>query len=571
MVVTQNRARSLAIALRSLQEQDLVAWECIVVDDGSTDSTLDTAQRFAAADGRIRILAHESPVGTSAALDSGVEASRAKFLCLLTDRDFLLPGSLSNRLTRLQSIAPNMAAVCCQWAELDPRDVFRRHRRPLVPPPSAVYDAGNPDVAELPLGSPLIKRDVVVAVGPIAQLPEGGLWRAVRASGQQFTSNGHLGLSTPPRVRSAAQIDMRRPTNEGGPPPAGRGPIADVARRKNRNLSRPRRVSASPTVVPPRRQSAALLLAEAAYHVDELGPLAESLRARGVPAAFMLSPATGPSARRALGRYTDEVLPFDINAANHALAVVVMNDWGPAKPLINRANELGVPTIAKVEGAQDFDDVDTGQHRRPYRTARLILGQGDNDQRALADQDVHIVGSTRLERIWLSPGSQRTNQVLVNLNFTYGVLERQRKRWIGSVERAVSPLGVPAVVSQHPADHSRRTRLVRAHAPIRHELTRSGVLISRFSTVPFEAMARGVPFVYHNPHCEQVNTFASPDDAFPITSTSDDLEACVRSILDEPERWTRSTWSRFFLKQVDVQHETPSESRAAEVIAAAIG
>ncbi len=28
----------------------------------------------------------------------------------------------------------------------------------------------------------------------------------------------------------------------------------------------------------------------------------------------------------------------------------------------------------------------------------------------------------------------------------------------------------------------------------------SSALISPFSTVPFEAMARGVPFVYHNPY-----------------------------------------------------------------------
>jgi hypothetical protein len=43
------------------------------------------------------------------------------------------------------------------------------------------------------------------------------------------------------------------------------------------------------------------------------------------------------------------------------------------------------------------------------------------------------------------------------------------------------------------------------------ELTEASVLVSRFSTVPFEAMARGVPFVYHNPHGETVPTFMNPD------------------------------------------------------------
>jgi len=246
-----------------------------------------------------------------------------------------------------------------------------------------------------------------------------------------------------------------------------------------------------------------------------------------------------------------------------------MNDWGEEyRQYVDVANDLGVPTFAKVEGVQDFTDADVHWDRRAYQRARWVLAQGSNDVAALATKDTIVVSNNRLEKIWLNP--ERTPGaplVVVNLNFTYGVLEDARDMWIDSVAKACAKTGIPYLVSLHPAERDRFAgRYPIATVPMRHLLTEASVLVSRFSTVPFEAMARGVPFVYHNPHGETVPTFMNPDGAFDITASTAELAGA----LDEARRWQtgyRARAAGFFLQQIDVDEDVRAPRRAAEAIA----
>lgn len=312
-------------------------------------------------------------------------------------------------------------------------------------------------------------------------------------------------------------------------------------------------------------KGAVVLVPEALYHVDELGPLHDELLARGLKSRFMVAPQTADSAFVALGQYADRVLPFAPDLIGTSAAVVVMNDWGRLRPVVAAANEHGVPTFAKVEGVQDFDDVDTGRVRGAYRTASTVLGQGENDANALADRSLVVVGSSRLERIWNGPATEPGAHGLVNLNFTYNVLAGARDAWMASVESAFRAVQVPAIVSRHPAERAQSSALRTAEKPFRYEVTRAGLLVSRFSTVPFEAMARGVPFVYHNPHHEQVPTFKDPLDGFLITSTSEELAAAITVALGWRDDY-RDRSEKFFRRQVDIDPGRPSEVRAADVI-----
>jgi hypothetical protein len=158
----------------------------------------------------------------------------------------------------------------------------------------------------------------------------------------------------------------------------------------------------------------------------------------------------------------------------------------------------------------------------------------------------------------------------VNLNFTYSVLSDERAAWLASVERAVRLTGFEAIVSRHPAERSRKSALPAASKPFRFEVTRAGVLVSRFSTVAFEAMARGVPFVYHNPHGERVPTFAEPRGSFLVSTSADELaDALVTAMTWRHDYRDRS--EKFFRRQVDIDNQRPSEVRAADVIVQEIG
>jgi len=243
-----------------------------------------------------------------------------------------------------------------------------------------------------------------------------------------------------------------------------------------------------------------------------------------------------------------------------------MKDTGSMTDWVTAVRGLGVPVVGKVEGAQDFWDSDTPDERRPYRNLDLVLCQGRFDADALADQETVIVGSTRLERLWWAPPvAPRQPLAVINLNFVYGVRTANRDLWLETAITGCEAAGIPFVVSVHPAERSRlRTNRVTRIAAARL-LPHASVLISRFSTLPFEAMARGVPFIYHNPHGETVKTFTEPMGAFEITDDDTELRDAVREA-SEPGEKARTRVETFFTNLVDVDSLQRSETRGADAV-----
>lgn len=316
-----------------------------------------------------------------------------------------------------------------------------------------------------------------------------------------------------------------------------------------------------------------ILMPAAAYHLDELGPLADELERRGQPCAFYATGWRWKHVARPLRRYRQPILDWDGPGSwvDGAAAFVTLNDWGePLREIVLRANERGVPTFAKVEGVQDFEDLDVHWDRQAYRTAAVALCQGANDVAALNDRDCVIVGNSRLERIWRQPpAGVQGSRAIINLNFTYGVMEDARDAWLADAAAAAEEAGYEPLVSRHPAEHADITGVPVAGEPMAHLLTSAGVLITRFSTVPFEAIARGVPFVYFNPHGERVAAFHQPDGAFEIARDRPELVAALRRIR-ESEGGHRERAEAFFRAQVDIDAERSSAERAADAILARI-
>jgi glycosyl transferase family 2 len=682
IVTSRDRAELLGLALRSVQMQDIAAWECVVIDDASLDDAVRVAQTFAAVDPRFTVLVHDRVRGLSAARNSGLAVARAPHVCFLDDDDILLAGSLRRRLDVLRAQPADVAGAYCDWISIEPDERLERlrpHRRPRSLPTVSFgdfatgarfissspllrieavrvaggFDEGLPRAEDvdmwlrlarggyrfayadivgigyrrspgsLVIGSPDLQLDSLLQIlrgadrplAPDCELPASADRRPLSAAAFELAHApqilNYLALLADRDLQRAVEIGLRqlspqfRRTLEPSPVAATLTP--SVARRLGRTSAaevddvrrrivvllellavppahdlpatrdrldggelhrRARRVAVITVArhgVAAAFDGAVLLVAEAPYHVDELGPLHDVLAARGIKIRFMVAARPLDATRWALGRYVDEVLPFDLDLATSAAGLVVLNDWGYARPLVEACKHAGVPTFAKVEGVQDFDDVDTGRSRGAYRTAAIVLGQGQADYESLPECDVRIVGSSRLERIWRSVPATTGDHALVNLNFTYSVLTDERESWLASVEDAVRRAGIEATVSRHPAERSRPSLLPTASKPFQYEIDRAGVLVSRFSTVPFEAMARGVPFVYHNPHGERVPTFAEPCGAFLVSRSADELAAALPTALSWRAGY-RDRAEKFFRRQVDIDERRPSEVRAADVI-----
>jgi hypothetical protein len=83
--------------------------------------------------------------------------------------------------------------------------------------------------------------------------------------------------------------------------------------------------------------------------------------------------------------------------------------------------------------------------------------------------------------------------------------------------------------------------------------------------MPLEAMARGVPFIYHNPHRETVKTYSEPQGAFEVTASGAELGEALKAVDPDPEKARRRV-EPFFSKIVDTDRAARSERRGAEAI-----
>jgi glycosyltransferase involved in cell wall biosynthesis len=88
IIPTYNYGRFVAGAIESIQSQSLHAWECIVVDDGSTDDTREVVAAIARKDDRVRYV-HQANQGLSAARNTGIRHAAGSYIQLLDADDFL--------------------------------------------------------------------------------------------------------------------------------------------------------------------------------------------------------------------------------------------------------------------------------------------------------------------------------------------------------------------------------------------------------------------------------------------------------------------------------------------------
>lgn len=90
-----NYARFLPAAVRSVLEQEAVDVSVVIVDDASTDSSLEVALELAAGDPRVQVIAHESNRGPVETFNDGLAVARGDYLVRLDADDLLTAGSLA--------------------------------------------------------------------------------------------------------------------------------------------------------------------------------------------------------------------------------------------------------------------------------------------------------------------------------------------------------------------------------------------------------------------------------------------------------------------------------------------
>jgi len=109
VIPVRNRPIVVRRAIESVLAQTHQDFEIIVVDDGSTDDTVSAVKAFT--DPRVKLTGHDRQRGGSAARNTGIRASSARYIAFLDSDDEWLPNKLQRQLEVFERSDEHLALV----------------------------------------------------------------------------------------------------------------------------------------------------------------------------------------------------------------------------------------------------------------------------------------------------------------------------------------------------------------------------------------------------------------------------------------------------------------------------
>ncbi|MCL1595604.1 MAG: glycosyltransferase [Actinomycetia bacterium] len=212
VVPCYNESEFLHDCLDSLLSQTFDAWECIVVDDASTDDSAAVAWGYSQRDDRIRVARHTRNGGLSAARNTGLRLAKGGLITFLDSDDFLMPDSLADRMLHLvphmydESVAGVYCGVTLAPADATPADYVVSD--PWKGAPKSFVTDG--DRCPFNVHAGLVRTELIRAAGGANEsMPYGAedwdLWYRVMRNGYRFVPSGRVTA-----VYRQKQSSMRR-------------------------------------------------------------------------------------------------------------------------------------------------------------------------------------------------------------------------------------------------------------------------------------------------------------------------------------------------------------------------
>ena len=169
VIPAYNRAATIGAAIESVLRQTWEDFELVVVDDGSTDGTLEAARRIA--DPRLRVIAAPHNMGAAGARNLGVAEARGTWIAFQDSDDEWLPEKLAKQMARLAA-NPDFVGAYCELLTVGALDARPGERTTLryMPDPSVKPVEG--DILEpllvrnmISTQTLVVRRDVFLALG----------------------------------------------------------------------------------------------------------------------------------------------------------------------------------------------------------------------------------------------------------------------------------------------------------------------------------------------------------------------------------------------------------------------
>ncbi len=104
VVVPVYNARDMLVeTLDRIAAQDFRDWECICVNDGSTDGSDELIRSYATRDSRFRLISQRNTGLAAAARNRGIDEARGEFIAFVDADDWVAPGMLGACVARMRA------------------------------------------------------------------------------------------------------------------------------------------------------------------------------------------------------------------------------------------------------------------------------------------------------------------------------------------------------------------------------------------------------------------------------------------------------------------------------------
>lgn len=100
---SHNSAQFISETIQSVLNQSFSDWELIIVDDCSSDNSVELIQALVAQDSRIKLMRLSENSGAAVARNRAIEAAQGRYIAFLDSDDLWLPDKLEKQLAFMQA------------------------------------------------------------------------------------------------------------------------------------------------------------------------------------------------------------------------------------------------------------------------------------------------------------------------------------------------------------------------------------------------------------------------------------------------------------------------------------
>lgn len=205
-----NQCDFLKDTLKSVKEQSFKNYECIIIDDGSTDNTAQVAKEYC--DGnRIKYFYQENK-GLAGARNTGIKLARGKYINFIDADDLMYEDFLKNMVNKLENEI-DVDVLSCAW------DVIDENGKKIIPRVGPVKS--NNYFRDLvlknlfPVHAVILKRNIFNKIGVfnegLAALEDWDMWLRIAIKGYKFGTIDNIGVSYR-RHKKCMTLDLKRMT-----------------------------------------------------------------------------------------------------------------------------------------------------------------------------------------------------------------------------------------------------------------------------------------------------------------------------------------------------------------------